>query len=356
MDFGIFMPSARNGYIVSEAAPQYSPSYRLMNEITDAGEENGFKFALSLVTLRGFGGPTRTWDDALESFTLMSALAPATENMRLYASVAQLTQHPAVIARMAMTIDDISGGRFGVNMVTGWQRTEFAAMGLWPGDEYYSTRYDYCREYVTIMKELWRDGVSSFKGRYFQLEDCRLGPLPEHHIEIVSAGLSDKGVEFIGEHADYSFRLGEGGLDGIAANTRKVVEAGRRNGREVGTHAAYYVFVEDTDEEARRTVERYRDAADTVAIRTMQGEAGADTAGTTAKAIVDRDGTFMSTDVIAGSPETVAAYFDRLAEIEGLDGVMLCFDDYVRGINRIGKEVAPLMKSRAAADPAGTPA
>ncbi|MBS0624421.1 MAG: LLM class flavin-dependent oxidoreductase, partial [Verrucomicrobia bacterium] len=57
MDFGIFMPSARNGYIVSAAAPQYSPSYRLMNEITDAGEENGFKFALSLVTLRGFGGP-----------------------------------------------------------------------------------------------------------------------------------------------------------------------------------------------------------------------------------------------------------------------------------------------------------
>jgi pyrimidine oxygenase len=349
MDFGVFMPSARNGYIISTAAPQYTPTFEMMRDITTAAEENDFKFALSLVTLRGFGGPTRMWDEALESFTLMSGLAAVTSKLRLYASVAQVTQHPAIIARMAATIDDISEGRFGVNMVTGWQKTELAQMGLWPGDDYYATRYDYCAEYVTILRELWRDGVSSFKGRYFQLEDCVCEPRPKHHVEIVSAGSSDKGIEFTGEHADYSFRLGEGGLAGITENVRKVREAGRRHGRDVKTHAAYYVIHGDTDEEAQELARHYIENADREAIATMQGEASMDTVGTTAQSIVERDQTFMSTDAIVGSADTVAAEFDKLAEVEGLAGVMLCLDDYVRGIEWIGQEVMPRMKTRAVA-------
>jgi pyrimidine oxygenase len=347
MDFGVFMPSARNGYIMSMAAPQYTPTYEMMKDITTAAEANDFKFALSLVTLRGFGGPTRMWDEALESFTLMSSLAAVTSELRLYASVAQVTQHPAIIARMAATIDDISEGRFGVNMVTGWQRTELEQMGLWPGDDYYSTRYDYCAEYVTILRELWRDGVSNFKGKYFQLEDCVCEPRPRHHVEVVSAGSSERGIDFTGQYADYSFRLGEGGLAGITENTRKVTEAGKRHGRDVKTYAAYYVIFGDTDEEAQELARTYIEQADREAIATMQGQASMDTAGTTAQSIVQRDQTFMSTDAIVGSPETVAAEFDKLAEVDGLAGVMICFDDYVRGIERIGQEVMPRMKSRA---------
>ena len=85
-----------------------------------------------MIKLHGFGGKTQFWDDNLESFTLMAALAPRTKRIGIYATAATLTLPPAIVARMAATIDDISGGRFGINLVTGWQKAEYSQMGLWP--------------------------------------------------------------------------------------------------------------------------------------------------------------------------------------------------------------------------------
>ena len=82
---------------------------------------------------------------------------------------------PPITARMAVTIDSISHGRFGVNIISGWQRREYTQMGIWPGHEHYRRRYEYCAEYVTIMNELWQTGRSDFKGDV--LPDGRL-PLP----------------------------------------------------------------------------------------------------------------------------------------------------------------------------------
>ncbi len=72
-----------------------------------------------MIKLRGFGGQSEFWDHNLESFTLMAGLAAVTKQIQLYASVAVLTIPPAIVARMASTIDSISGGRFGINIVSG---------------------------------------------------------------------------------------------------------------------------------------------------------------------------------------------------------------------------------------------
>ena len=69
-----------------------------------------------------------------------------------------------------MTIDSISHGRFGVNLVTGWQKAEYDQMGLWPGEEHYTNRYDMLAEYAQILRELWDTGVSDFKGELFHHE------------------------------------------------------------------------------------------------------------------------------------------------------------------------------------------
>src|SRR3954467_4360312 len=162
MDLGVFIPIANNGWLISKASPQYHPSFALNRDVTLLAEKYGFEFVLSMVKLRGFGGETEFWDHALESFTLMAGLAAVTERIRLYASTAVLTLPPAIVARMASTISDISGGRFDVNIVSGWHKIEYSQMGLWPGDEHFGKRYDYSTEYVTVMKELWEAGRSNF--------------------------------------------------------------------------------------------------------------------------------------------------------------------------------------------------
>ena len=103
---------------------------------------------------------------------------------------------PPIAARMAVTIDSISHGRFGVNIISGWQRREYTQMGIWPGAEHYKRRYDYCAEYVTIMKELWETGRSDFKGDFFQMDDCRCLPMPTAKIPIICAAQSDAGTRY----------------------------------------------------------------------------------------------------------------------------------------------------------------
>src|ERR1700730_17579375 len=100
----------------------------------------------------------------------MAGLAAVTTRIQLFASVAVLTIPPALAARMAVTIDSISHGRFGINIVSGWQRAKYIQMGIWPGAEHY-VRYEYSAEYVTIMRELWATDTSDLKGAFFTMDD-----------------------------------------------------------------------------------------------------------------------------------------------------------------------------------------
>ena len=156
------------------------PTFELNREIVQKAERYGLDFALSMIKLRGFGGVSEFWDHNLESFTLMAGLAAVTERIKLYASVAVLTMPPAIVARMAATINSIAPGRFGVNIVSGWAQAEYEQMGLWPGEAHFARRYDYSTEYVPVMRELWETGRSDFKGDFFQMNDCRLSPRPRH--------------------------------------------------------------------------------------------------------------------------------------------------------------------------------
>lgn len=166
---GVFIPIGNNGFLISENSPQYKPTFELNRDIVLLAEKYGFEFALSMVKLRGFGGKTEYWDYNLESFTLMAGIAAVTSKIRLIASTPILVLPPAIVARMATTIDSIAPGRFGINIVTGWQAAEYSQMGMWPGDEYFGYRYEYATEYVQVLRDLMDTGVSSLKGKHFTM-------------------------------------------------------------------------------------------------------------------------------------------------------------------------------------------
>ncbi|KTT19752.1 hypothetical protein SB14R_23485 [Pseudomonas oryzihabitans] len=109
MNIGVFIPIGNNGWLLSENAPQYHPTFELNREIVQRAEHYGFDFALSMIKLRGFGGKTEFWDHNLESFTLMAGLAAVTSRIKLFATAATLTLPPAIVARMASTIESHSG-------------------------------------------------------------------------------------------------------------------------------------------------------------------------------------------------------------------------------------------------------
>jgi hypothetical protein len=101
MQLGVFLPIGNNGWLISTTSPQYMPTFDLNRTIVEKAERFGFDFALSMIKLHGFGGPSQYWDHNLESFTLMAGLAAVTTRIQLFASVAVLTMPPPITARMA---------------------------------------------------------------------------------------------------------------------------------------------------------------------------------------------------------------------------------------------------------------
>ncbi|MCX4817716.1 pyrimidine utilization protein A [Streptomyces sp. NBC_01239] len=353
MDIGVFIPIGNNGWLISKSSPQYLPSFELNKAIVQKAEEHGLDFALSMIKLKGFGGETEFWDHNLESFTLMAGLAAVTERIKLYASTPILVLPPAIVARMASTIDSIAPGRFGINIVTGWAPGEYSQMGLWPGDAHFGNRYARAAEYVTVMKELWSEGVSNFKGEFYEMDDCVLSPRPaDGHIDIVAAGQSNTGIRFAAEHAEYNFILGSGVNTPLALSdtTATLVDAAAGTGRDVGALSLFMVIADETDEAAQATWQDYHDNADLAALAYMTGESASDTTAddtSTARTIVLPEGAVnLNMGTLVGSYETVARMLDEVAEVEGTKGVMLVFDDFLVGLENFGTRIQPLMKSR----------
>ncbi len=356
VDFGVFLPIGSNGWILSETAPLYKPTFDLNRRITQRAEEFGFGFVLSMVKFRGNGGVTRHWDFCLDSFALMTGLAAVTSKIKLYASCSPITMNPALVARMAVTAQDVSEGRFGINIVAGWNRGEYAQMGMWPGADFFSYRYDYASEFVHIMRELWATGTCTFHGEYFDIEECMCLPMPEHPIEIVSAGFSPRGKKFIGEYADFHFGAGSSVEQSSASNALLLSEAGK-TGRNVGAFATASLVIGDTDEDAHAKVLRYSEGADTEAIAYVTSQYAMDTAkdGSSAQIIANSKQTegprspfYGGGWPTAGSPATIARHIDQLASVPGTVGIMLTFDDFIEGLERFGTEVMPLLECRSA--------
>jgi len=352
MEVGVFIPIGRNGWIVSTTSPQYDPSFELNKQTTLIAERYGFDFALSMIKLRGFGGESGFWDKNLESFTLMAGLAAVTSRIKLYATVPTLAVPPAIAARMASTIDSISNGRFGLNVITGWQRPEYSQMGLWPGDEYFAKRYDFAAEYVQIMRELWETGVSNLKGEFFQMEDCRLSPRPQVPMKLICAGQSDAGMAFTAKYADYNFCFGKGfNTPTACAETVQRMQAySARIGRTIGNYALFMVITGETDAESEAKWTLYKDGADLEALRWMVTQGSADTksgADTNVKHMMDATSAVnLNIGLIVGSHATCARLLDEVATVPGLAGVLLTFDEFVSGTEIFGQRIQPLMKSR----------
>lgn len=356
LKLGVFLPNGQNGYIISENAPQYEPSFEHCLAIAKEVEAVGLDFVLSMIKYRGFGGKTGYWDGCLDSVALATGIAANTNEIDVFATVPILGIPPVIAARQLATFDEIAKGRGGVNLVTGWNRPEYDPMGLWPGDEYYERRYDYASEYVQIMRGLWRDGRTTFKGEFFNIDDATCYPCSGRELPIVTAGQSTKGQKYTAHYGDYNFVFGDREL--LPKITKPMLEEAEMIGRTVGTYALFTIIAAETDEEAYAKTQHIIDGQDVEALKNVVGSASMDpqTGGTSEHFVKgltapaeEGNLTFMSFPVIHGSYESVAEQIATMQRDTDVAGVLMTFVDYVPDIKVFGERVLPLIKAKYAA-------
>src|SRR5215469_6112325 len=139
-------------------------SYLFARDIVVEAERLGFSVVM---IAQHIINPLNNDYHQLETWSAAAALAEATERIELIAAVKPFFFHPAILAKMALGIDEISRGRLSINLISGWYMPEMEQAGL--TIRAHDERYRFSREWLRIAKALWRDETTSFDGDYFRI-------------------------------------------------------------------------------------------------------------------------------------------------------------------------------------------
>lgn len=257
-------------------------------------------------------------EKSLEAWTTLTALAVITKKVELFhTTLCQGFRYPAVLAKMCATLDDVSNGRFRFALGAGWFEREFQSYGaLWHDHD---SRIDRAREQIEIIKSLWTQPVTNYKGEFFEIVNGVLEPKPlqKPHPPIWWGGQSEKSRQLVADLAD-GWLMGSCTLQEAQQRIHDMAARLKKKGRGGIQYAIPgRIYIEKTDEEARRHVERL-------------------TGGNTN----------LFTDIMArdfvGSPQTIADRMQRLSEI-GFDYIIFQPSPALKTLDEIRENLIPML-------------
>ena len=174
-------------------------------ELARLADEMKFEAIVPVRRWKGFGGETNFNGEGFEVFAWAAGLSEATSYSSVFATSHIPTVHPLFAAKQAAAIDHI-GGRFTLNLVTGWFVPEMDMFGITLLD--HDGRYDMAEEWVQIATRLWTDPEPFyFSGRFYQMKQAELAPKPIQRPRppLMSAAGSDRGRRFAAQYCDVCF-------------------------------------------------------------------------------------------------------------------------------------------------------
>jgi alkanesulfonate monooxygenase SsuD/methylene tetrahydromethanopterin reductase-like flavin-dependent oxidoreductase (luciferase family) len=347
LKLAVFCANVARGTSMSEAETLPKVTWEESQRLAQAADRAGIDAMIPLgrwkATARGAAEVDRTF----EPWVWASALSALTERISVFTTVNMQQYHPLVAALMTSTIDHVSGGRFSLNVVAGFNEQEFRMLGLEvPSHE---DRYAHAAEWMTIIRRAWTEAEPfDVDGEYLRVEEVvsQPKPLQQPAPPIMSAGTSELGRRFAASHADINFvhlpSLEE--MPPIVAAAK--AEAREHAGRDVEIYSSAYIVVADTEEEAWRryhhvTRERLdRKAAAGLIEMWERLSKGGEVIDVEQR--IDRMAAGFNAMPFVGTAEQVAELLVRAAD-GGLDGLAISWDDYDEGLATYAEAVRPLL-------------
>lgn len=182
----------------AKLAPTFE--YRVLQEFWRDADELGFH---SVANYDHFYGLTEPAAPTFEGWTSLAAMATLVRKARVCCMVSSVTyRNPAILAKMAVTVDHISGGRLDFGIGAGWHEEEHRGYGIdFPGP---GTRVAMLDEALTIIRRLWSEDSVTFEGRFYAVHEALAEPKPlqKPHPPIVIGGEKPKMLRVVARHAD----------------------------------------------------------------------------------------------------------------------------------------------------------
>lgn len=349
---GLFLPIQNGGWTPSTLPRTTDWTFDYNASLTRRAEALGFDLVFGLAQWTpkgGHGGETRFRETSIDSFMTVSALAAITSRILLISTIHVLygPWHPVHLAKFGATLDHISGGRWGANIVTGHIPREAAMFGMVRPD--HSSRYEMADVFTTRLEQLWAATENlTVDGPHWAMQEAFVTPKPLYGRPVlVNATGSPEGIAFAAKHSDIVFITSPSGnqmshaVESLPPHTTKIRAAAAEASRQVRTIINPMVVCRPTEKEAIE----YRDAIlDEADVGAVEGFAAVSRGG---DAVAWRNMKRLNRALggnlhVVGSPEQVVEHFISLKKA-GCDGVQLTFYDFAPDLEYFGEAVLPLM-------------
>jgi dimethylsulfone monooxygenase len=251
MRFGYWLP-VFGGWLRNVDDEQMETSWSYVKKMAQRSEQIGFDLTLIaelfLNDIKGESAPS------LDAWSTTAALAAVTEKLELMVAVRPTFHNPAILAKQAANIANISGGRLSLNVVSSWWKEEALKYGI--EYEQHDDRYARMSEWVKIVTSMWEEDGFSFEGKYYSVQDTILQPKPLVKPPIYAGGESEAGKNLIAQVCDGYVMHGDSPAV-IGARIADVKARREKLGLPPMTYGvAAYSVVRNTEAEVKKEIER----------------------------------------------------------------------------------------------------
>ncbi|MEK8032588.1 dimethylsulfone monooxygenase SfnG [Ideonella sp. DXS29W] len=351
LHFAYWVPNVSGGLVVStiEQRTHWGLDYNV--RLAQAAERAGFDYALSQIRFTaGYGA-----EHQHESVSFSQALLHATTRLKVLAAILPGPWSPAVVAKQLATIDHISNGRIAINVVSGWFKGEFTAIGE-PWLEH-DERYRRSEEFIRALKGIWTQDSFTMRGDFYRFHNYTLSPKPvqQPHPEIFQGGSSRAARDMASRVSDWYFTNGNT-PENLKAQIDDIRAKARENGHRVRIGVNAFVIARDTEEEAQQVladiikhahveaVHAFGDAVKQAGQASPEGQGN--WATSTFEDLVQYNDGFRTN--LIGTPAQIAERIIALKAV-GVDLVLTGFLHFIEEVEYFGTKVLPLVRELEAA-------
>lgn len=347
LKLGLFAANCSSGTAVTKVPERWDASWESNLTLARMADAAGIDFMLPIARWIGYGGETDFQGRALETITWACGLLAHTEKLSVFGTVHAPMIHPIVAAKQMATVDHVAGGRFGLNIVCGWNQDEFDMFGMEQRE--HDERYAYGQEWWDIVSRLWDDPAPfDFDGRYFALRQARGAPGPAggQRPIVMNAGSSEAGRRFAARNCDVMFTvfLDE---DRARQSVADIHALAAEYGRQVQVFTSTHVVCRPTRQEAEDYYHHYAvEKADMDAVDRLMELQGLHAQTYPPDVFAHYRTRFAGghgSYPVVGDPDHVAAEYAKIADA-GFAGATLAMVNYVENLPYFAAEVLPRLQ------------
>ncbi len=252
LKLGLFGSNCSSGRAVTQVPERWTGSWEDNLKLAQMADEAGIEFMLPVARWKGYGGDTDYQGTTLETLTWASGLLASTKKLIVFGTVHAPLFNPIIAAKQYATADHIGQGRFGLNIVVGWNEDEFEMFGVKQRE--HEQRYEYAQEWIDAVKMAWgpQDDFD-FEGQFIKLKKVRAKPKPVGGSRplIMNAGASLVGRAFAVRNCDAFFtQVSRTSVDESAERIKVAKDAAAAHGREMDVYGVGVVTCRRTQKEA----------------------------------------------------------------------------------------------------------